>query len=131
MTKGQSTGDGWTQTMRWTARILALVAVALFGLFLAQSGASRLPALSWTSPQGLPLLVVLIAALVGVLIGWRWELVGGILTMVAAAAIIAQTCLGSGTDMFLCSLFFTLPLLVSGVLYLGCCWRTRTVAVAG
>jgi hypothetical protein len=44
-------------------------------------------------------------------------------------AIIGLVCLGSGTDMFLCSLFFTLPLLLSGALYLACCWRTRDLAV--
>lgn len=128
MTAGQSARNGWTQAMRWAARILSLVAIALFGLYLAQSGASRLSAMSWTNPQGLPLFIALLVALAGVLIAWRWELVGGIVTIVGAVAIIAQTCLGSGPVMFLCSLFFTLPLLVAGVLYLICCWRTQTSA---
>lgn len=128
MTEGQSTKDGWTRGMRWAARILSLVAIALFVVYLVQSGASQISALSWTSPQGIPLLIALLVALAGVLIAWRWELVGGILTIVAAVAIIAQTCLGSGPIMFLCSLFFTLPLLVGGVLYLACGWRSRASA---
>ena len=131
MTKAQQTGNGWTSTMRWIARILALVAVGLFVLFAVTAGSSVISAASWISPQGAPLLLALLVALAGVIVAWRWELVGGIMAMVGALAIIGLTCLGSGVDMFLCSLYFTLPLLISGALYLACCWRTRPVAAAG
>jgi hypothetical protein len=114
--------------MRWTARLLGLLAIALFALFIYMSGAQVLPALSWTDPQGMPLMLFLVIALAGVLLAWRWQLVGGLMTTGGAAAIIALVCGGSGFDMFLCGLFFTLPLLVTGALHLGCCWRTKAVA---
>jgi hypothetical protein len=116
--------------MRWTARLVGLLATGLFVLFLAVSGARVIPALSLTSPQGLPLMVVVLVAVAGVLIAWRWELIGGLMAVGGAAVITALVCAGSGSDMLLCAVYFTLPLFIAGVLYLGCCWRTRKATPA-
>lgn len=126
----EKSNNGWTTTIRWAARLIGLVAIGLFVLFVATSGTSVLSQLSFTDPQGLPMLIALALALAGVLVAWRWELVGGIMTIVGAVGIIGLVCLGSGTDMFLCSLFFTGPLLLAGVLYLACCFRTKAAALA-
>ena len=128
MTKVQQKRDGSATAMRWTARILALLAVGLFVYFAIDFGARVFSTLSW-DPQGIPLLLVLALALAGVVVAWRWELVGGIMTVAGVAGIIALVCAGSGTDMLFCAFLFTLPLLVAGALYLGCCWRTRMVKV--
>ena len=127
MAKVQKCDDGWATAMRWIARVLALIATALFVYFLVEFGAKTFSSLAWTSPQGLPLLLALLLALGGVLIAWRWELVGGMIAVGCSAAIIALVCAGSGFDMLLCAVYFTLPLLLAGALYLGCCWRTRRV----
>jgi hypothetical protein len=124
MAETQNDGNGWTSVMRWSARLLALVAAGLFGYFAVEFGARVFPTLSW-GPQGVPLLVALFVALLGVLIAWRWELVGGMMAVAGALAIMGLVCLGSGGDMLFCALLFTLPLLLAGVLYLGCCWRKR------
>lgn len=124
MSKVHKAGDGSTKAMRWTARILALLAVGLFVFFAIDLGARVFPTLSW-GPQGIPLLIVLVFALAGVVVAWRWELVGGIMTVAGVGGIMALVCMGSGTDMLLCAFLFTLPLLVAGALYLGCCVRTR------
>jgi hypothetical protein len=129
MSKDSQERDGSTTMIRWIARILALVAVGLFVFFAIEFGTRVFPALSW-GPQGIPLLVVLAIALAGVLVAWRWELVGGLMTVAGVAGIMALVCLGSGTDMLFCAFLFTLPLLVAGVLYLGCCARTRLAKVA-
>ena len=123
------TGQGPTTAMRWTARIIALVATGLFVFFAVDLGARVFPRLSW-GPQGIPLLIVVGIALAGVLIAWRWELVGGIMTVAGATGIVALVCLGSGMDMLLCAFLFSLPLYVAGALYLGCCWRTRGLGLA-
>lgn len=128
MAKVQRCDDGWATAMRWIARFLALVAAGLFAYFLVEFGAKVFPSLAWTNPQGIPLLLALLLALAGVLIAWRWELIGGMIAVACSAAIIALVCAGSGLDMFLCAVFFTLPLLLAGALYLGCCWRTRRAA---
>ncbi len=129
MSKVQQKRDGSTTAMRWTARILALLAVGLFVLFAVDFGARVFPTLSW-GPQGIPLMIALVVALAGVVVAWRWELVGGIMTVAGVAGIMALVCAGSGTDMLFCAFLFTLPLLVAGALYLGCCWRTRLAKVA-
>jgi hypothetical protein len=129
MSNVQQKRDGSTTAMRWTARILALLAVGLFVFFAVEVGGRVFPTLSW-GPQGIPLLVALIVALAGVVVAWRWELVGGIMTVAGVAAIMALVCAGSGTDMLFCAFLFTLPLLVAGALYLGCCWRARMAKVA-
>ncbi|MFN2218680.1 MAG: hypothetical protein ACK2UA_08745 [Anaerolineae bacterium] len=121
--------NGSTSAMRWTARVLALVAVGLFVYFAVDFGGTVFPTLSW-GPQGIPLLVAVVVALAGVLVAWRWELVGGIMAVAGVAGIMALVCLGSGMDMLFCAFLFTLPLLLAGVLYLGCCWRTKSVKVA-
>ena len=128
MAKDQKSKSGWTSAMRWAARVLALIAVGLFVYFVVEFGTKVFPSLAWTNPQGVPLLIALVLALAGVLIAWRWELIGGLIAVGGSAAIIALVCAGSGTDMFLCALYFTLPLLLAGLLYLGCCWRTRRAA---
>ncbi len=127
MSKVQKKGDGSTTAMRWTARILALLAVGLFVLFAVELGSRVFPTLSW-GPQGIPLMVALAVALAGVLVAWRWELVGGIMTVAGVAGIISLVCAGSGPDMLFCAFLFTLPLLVAGALYIGCCYRTRLLA---
>jgi hypothetical protein len=127
MAEIQKTDNGWTVAMRWTARLLALAAAGLFVLFVALSGPKVLSMISWSSPQGLPLLLGLLVALVGVLIAWRWELIGGVLAVAGAVAIMGLVCWGSGTDMLYCAVLFTLPIMVAGALYLGCCWRQRRV----
>jgi hypothetical protein len=129
MTQAKEGGNGWTSFMRWVARLLALVAIGLFVFFAVEFGARVFPSLSW-GPQGIPLLVAVAVALVGLLVAWRWELVGGIMTVGGVAAIIALVCLGSGADMFLCAFLFTLPLLAAAALFLGCCYRTRKIEAA-
>jgi hypothetical protein len=84
-----------------------------------------LPALSWGSPQGIPLLLVLLGALAGLLVAWRWEVIGGLMSVIGAAIIFGLVCLGSGLDMSLCAFYFTLPLFLSGLLNLGAFWRTQ------
>lgn len=128
MSKVQQKKDGSTTAMRWTARILALLAVGLFVFFAVELGARVFPTLSW-GPQGIPLMIALAVALAGVVVAWRWELVGGIMTVAGVAGIMALVCAGSGTDMLFCAFLFTLPLLAAGALYLGCCYRTRMAKV--
>lgn len=125
MTTGNETNNGWTAVMRWTARLMALVTGGLFVYFAVEFGSKVFPSLSWGSPQGMPLLLGLLVALGGALIAWRWELIGGVMAVAGAVLVMALVCAGSGLDMLFCALLFTLPLLVTGALYLGCCWRKR------
>ena len=127
MVANQKDGNGWTGLMRWTARLLALIVGGLFAYFAIEFGAKIFSNLSLASPQGLPLLLGLLVALLGAFIAWRWELAGGVMTIAGAVMVMALVCAGSGFDMLYCAFLFTLPLLVAGVLYLACSWRTRSL----
>ena len=131
MTANRKRGNGWTTAMRWVARLLAVAAVGLFVLFAVECGPTALASLSWSSPQGMPLLLALVFALAGVLIAWRWELVGGAMAVGGAVAIVALVCAGSGWDLLRCALVFTAPLLLAGALYLGCSWRNGATIANG
>ncbi len=122
-TTRQMTGR-WVRSLRWVARSIGLSVAALFVFFMVDSGARLLPALPWTEPQGMPLFLVLLAAVAGLLLAWRYEAVGGFLALAGALVILALVFLGSGPSMLLGALFFTLPLLVAGCLYLGC-WQSE------
>lgn len=127
MAKQGRVTDGGTEAMRWAARILALVVMALFAWFAIEFGPRVFPGLGWGT-QGLPLLLGVAAGIAGLIVAWQWELVGGVMAVVGALATMVLVCAGSGADMLLCAIFFTLPILVAGVLYLGCCYRTRNLA---
>ncbi|MGD8623089.1 MAG: hypothetical protein PVF47_13210 [Anaerolineae bacterium] len=124
MAQVEKTKSGWTTLMRWTARLMALVATGLFVWFVVEFGGEVLTNLSW-GPQGIPLLAGILVALVGLLLAWRWEMVGGLMAMGGSVLVMALVCIGSGLDMLFCALLFTLPILVAAGLYLGCCWQTR------
>jgi hypothetical protein len=125
MGEAQDVRDGWTLAMRSVARLLALLAVALTVWFVVESGARLLPLLRWDRLQGLPLLLALGVALLGVVLAWRWELLGGLLALLGSLATVALVVAGSGLDMAYGALLFTAPLLVAAALYLGCCARRR------
>ncbi len=125
MTTAQQTGDDLTCVMRGFARALGLWASVPLVLFLIYSGATVCPKLSWSSPQGMPLFIVLVMATVGVLIAWRWEMIGGAMAVVCAIAINALVYLGSGRALFYAALMNSVPFFVAGFLFLACCWRTR------
>jgi len=104
---------------------LGLWASTPFVLFLIYSGARACPKLSWSSPQGMPLFIVFAMATVGVLIAWRWEMIGGAIAMVCAIVINALIYLGSGRALFYAALMNSVPFFVAGVLFLTCYWRAR------
>lgn len=128
MTKAQKTNSR-TVAMRWTARILAIAAAGLFVSFGMEFGPRVFSNLSWGA-QGIPLLAAVGMAIIGALLAWRWELLGGALTLGGALVTMMLVCAGAGLDMLLCALFFALPLLVAGALYLGCCWPKTAIRLA-
>lgn len=128
MEKGQQSFKRQTAVMRWTARILALVVAALFTWFALDLGPRVFANLSWASPQGLPLLIGIAVGILGLFVAWRWELAGGVMAVLGAVLTMVLVCAGSGADMLLCAFLFSLPILVAGALYLGCCYRRRSVA---
>jgi len=121
--------NGMTTTMRWSARMIGLFAVGLFGLFLIESGARIVPALSWSDLQGMPLFLALTVAVAGVLIAWKQEAIGGLMSFTGGALILALAYLASGTGMTFTAFLLAAPLLSAGLLHLACSLGTRLSAL--
>lgn len=130
MVVSEKNGGGLTKAMRSSARVVGLLASGLFLLFLAESGVTLLPALSWTSTRGMPLFLALTLAMAGVLIAWRWETVGGALAVIGALAVVQLVYLGAGLAMVPAAGVLVLPPLVAGILHVTCGWRTRATRLA-
>ena len=124
MAQATPPGHSGLKSARWIARILGLIVVLLFLWFLAYAGAEVIPSLAWGDPQGVPLFAVLVAAVSGVLVAWRWELLGGLLALLGAVVIVVLVGLGS-TGTLLGAIVLALPLAVAGILYLGAYLRSR------
>jgi hypothetical protein len=120
-------GEWLTIASRWLARLLGLLASGPFLLFLVFLGATVCPRLSWSSPQGMPLFCILIMATVGVLIAWRWEMVGGLIVLLSASAVHVLVYLGSGRAASPPTLMVSVPYFVAGMLFLIAYWGKRQV----
>ena len=67
--------------VRWTARVMSLAILFLLGLFMfGQDGISRVTIAEWTGLAFFP-----IGVAVGFLIGWKNELLGGIISVASLA----------------------------------------------
>ena len=72
--------------MRRSARVIALVSIGLYLLFIIESGARIVPFLSWNEFRGMPLFLALTVAVIGLLIAWGWEALGGFLALAGGAS---------------------------------------------
>ncbi len=102
--------------------LLASMPFLLFVLYASFELGSELP---FGSPQGLPLLIALALAPVGVLIALHRELAGGAITVVCAIAITALVNLGSGHGLLLLALLNSLPCALISLFLLLCSQQTR------
>ncbi|MCL4459204.1 MAG: hypothetical protein M1136_10305 [Chloroflexi bacterium] len=73
------------------------------------------------------LLLLLGLAVLGVLTAWRWEGIGGMVTVVGAIALGTFVYTVAWRNKILAALIYSLPFLSPGILLLICWWRTRTL----
>ena len=97
-----------TTPLRWTARALSAGLVALFVVLVIGEG----PPPFWPLSLHTLLAALLVACHAGLLIAWRWELVGGLLAMSCMAGFYLVDFANSGFERFpggwvFPSLFFT------------------------
>ena len=72
MTKVSKASNDLAKGLLWPARAVSLLVSGLFLLFVVESGARVVATLDWSSPRGMPLLLVLVLSVAGVNIAWRW-----------------------------------------------------------
>jgi len=112
-------------TVRWIARILALLISGPFIYFLLFRSGEVVPELCWSAVNQMPLFVAWLGVVVGILMSWRWEMVGGLVTAGSAILIGVFGYLGCGSGELLTCLIVAGPYLLSGLLLLGCCWGKK------
>ena len=112
-------------SLRWTARILSIVAsgVFLFILFLVATNEDP------PEGPGIVLVALLAASIVGCIAAWRWEKIGGAMVVicaiaVSAAAFMASVSYGLGAWGILSAIIYGVPFLVVG----GMFWLSGTSA---
>ncbi len=105
--------------VRWTARILALLLVGVFLVFMVGQGFNPLALKGAEIAQS----AVLLVALAGMLLLWRWELPGGTMVVAGMAAFYAINFAAAGRFPG----HFVFPLcFVPGVLAIICGWSRPT-----
>ena len=113
------------QVVRWIARVSAGFSAALILLIFIGEGLTGgfEPLLHMTVRETL-MMIAFIAVWLGLLLGWKWELYGGLLTVCGVAAFYLVDFLFSGTlPGVLLPLIFALPSLL--FLYSG--YQTRKI----
>ena len=111
------------QVVRWIARVSAGIAAALILLLFIGEGliGGFEPLLHMTIRETL-MMAAFVAVWLGLLLGWKWELYGGLFTACGVAAFYLVAYLFSGTlPGVLLPLIFALP----GLLYLYCGFQIR------
>jgi len=115
----------WTiPAVRWAARLWAIALFLLWGAFFVEHTAEWFSRGMRPPPERVVALHALHALfLVGLLVGWRWEILGGVLTLVAGTAFFMKA---GGANGPLFSLISVLP----AVAWLGLAIAERRQASA-
>lgn len=113
--RGKAVGQAWHPVVvlsRWTARTIV---IPLFGLVVVLVFGDGVPDPLKASLQQNLLGIVVVLMLVGLIVAWKWEGVGGLL-MLGSLALFAVATQGLLLNIVL------VPWLVTGLLYLVCWW---------
>ncbi len=118
-----TTAGGWTVGVaRWAARLSAGCLFVFWGQFFVHhlvewfADWRNLPPAWVIGLMGLHLLMLL-----GLVLGWRWELLGGVLVLAGAVTFFA---VAAGRNFLL----FTLVTVTPAVLWLYCAWQAHRLA---
>ena len=143
MVNGNKTGDGVTRWIRWVARIwgglVLVVALLILGGYasnwLATGQADPHAAEDYPPIENLPPLLLFLAAL-GSGIAWRWEGVGGAITvvsqLVALPVLLVHWPISEGFARYLVAPYgLWMIITIPGILFLVCWWRSRELRPAG
>ena len=122
------TASGLRTAMGWSARVIGLFSIALYLLFIIDSGLRIVPSLSWSEFRGMPLFLALTMAVLGLVLAWGWQALGGFLTLAGGASIVALAYASSGPGMTYTAALLALPLLTASLLHLVCSAWTRLSA---
>jgi hypothetical protein len=119
----KTNGSKTLQVVRWIARISSGFAAALILLiFIGEGLTEGFEPLLHMSVRETLMMVAFVAVWLGLLLGWKWELYGGLLTACGVAAFYLVDYLFSGT---LPRVPFPLIVASPSLLLLYCGFQTR------
>ena len=137
MAKGKKTGSEVTRGIRWTARIwgglvflIALLILLGYGWNWVTTGEADPHAAEDYPPiENLPPILMFLAAL-GLAIAWRWEGLGGAITvvcqLVSLPVLLIHWPIGEGFPRYLVAPYGTWVIVaLPGILFLASWWRSR------
>jgi hypothetical protein len=134
------TGDRATKWIRWIARIWSSP-IIIYSLLLVAGYAWNLVTIGVADPyavEGYPPIealppILMFLSVLGLGIAWRWERLGGAITLIFLLATLSLLLIQSPiTSDFYPSLipyFMSLVIAIPGILFLICWWRSRTVTI--
>jgi hypothetical protein len=109
---------GSVTVVRWVARSFGLCLLLFWGAFFVEHLQWFAHPGQWPPAKVIVLQLVHLTLLAGLVIAWRWELIGSIIALASSIAFFSQT---AGTNFLLFSSITSLP----AALWLYCYWRTR------
>jgi hypothetical protein len=112
-------------TMRWIARIVGTLMVVLFAVFFvgeSLGGDGPFPVGSLTLVEWLEMVALLIMS-AGALLAWRWEALGGALSLGGGLAFnVVESLGGGGVELT----WFAVVFVVIGGLFLACSYLSES-----
>ncbi len=116
-------GSKTLQIVRWIARVTSgFAALLILLIFIGEGLTEGFEPLLHMSVRETLMMVAFVAVWLGLLLGWKWELYGGLLTACGIAAFYLVDYLFSGT---LPRVPFLLILASPSLLFLYCGFQTR------
>jgi cation transport ATPase len=113
-----------TKEMRYMTRSIGILALLTGLIYLRVIGLEALASLQ--THQGITAVVflfgLLILAMTGLVCGWRWELIGGLVAVVSAIGIGVLAYFSFSQYPLFSAVAYSSPFFIAGILMLAC-WR--------
>ena len=138
MTNVSDTGDRATKWIRWIARIWSSP-IIVYALIMLTGYAWNLVTIGKADPytvEGYPLIealppILMFLSVLGLGIAWRWERLGGAITLVFIFAVLLLLLIQRPIthDFYRSAIPYLMSMVIAipGILFLVCWWRSRRV----
>ncbi|MGB3346148.1 MAG: hypothetical protein WBA71_02675 [Candidatus Humimicrobiia bacterium] len=129
MVNNKKTIDKTTKVIRWTSRILGSISGAFWVLALTLSTIMESKLGVEPTPEakleGTVLGFLIAIVVIGVIIAWFREGIGGFLTTLGAIALSIFSYISAGHNKIFAVLTSGIPFLIAGILFLISWWRLK------
>jgi hypothetical protein len=105
--------------VRWIARLLGVCLLLFWGAFFVEHLEWFTHPGQWPPAKVIVLQFVHLVMLVGLVVGWKWELIGSIVVIASAVTFFSQAARAN-------FLLFTSITSLPALLWTYCYWRTHT-----